>query len=85
MVLDTTAGTGSWKVTMFADTGSGFIQTRAETTLINEGIGAVGFSTGNETVVGNIKSISLTSAIPEPSIALLGGLGLLALLRRRRA
>lgn len=85
MVLDTTAGTGNWNVTMFADTGSGFSQIRAVTTLSDEGIGAVGFSTANETVVGNINSISLTSAIPEPSAALLGGLGMLALLRRRRA
>lgn len=35
-------------------------------------------------VVANIDNLSIT-AIPEPSAALLGGLGLLALLRRRRA
>jgi uncharacterized protein (TIGR03382 family) len=33
--------------------------------------------------VANIDNLSIT-AIPEPSAALLGGLGLLALLRRRR-
>lgn len=35
-------------------------------------------------VVANLDNLSIT-AIPEPSAALLGGLGLLALLRRRRA
>jgi hypothetical protein len=34
--------------------------------------------------VANIDNLSIT-AIPEPSAALLGGLGALALLRRRRA
>mgnify|MGYP001023921038 CR=1 FL=1 len=49
--------------------------------LVNQGIGTPG--------LGNVQMISdnlkLTAeAIPEPSTALLGGLGLLALLRRRR-
>ena len=40
--------------------------------------------TGNTTELFHINALQLT-AIPEPSAALLGGLGLLALLRRRRA
>ena len=38
---------------------------------------------GNHTAIDNL-SINGTVAVPEPSAALLGGLGLLALLRRRR-
>jgi hypothetical protein len=48
-------------------------------------INGVGITHNNVTTSGvNFDSISL-SVVPEPSAALLGGLGLLALLRRRRA
>jgi len=47
----------------------------------NSSFGSVGFSNGFSN--GSISSFEL-SQIPEPSAALLGGLGLLALLRRRR-
>lgn len=45
-------------------------------------IGFVGFSADN-TAAGQIDNFSL-SIIPEPSTALLGGIGMLLLLRRRR-
>jgi hypothetical protein len=50
----------------------------------NPTIGFVGFGreNGNNTAIDNFSLSS--NAIPEPSAALLGGLGLLALLRRRR-
>lgn len=41
-------------------------------------------SAANAQVSGKVYSFGLVAAIPEPSTALLGGLGLLALLRRRR-
>lgn len=41
--------------------------------------------TGAATAVGNLPSGLSSIAVPEPSSALLGGLGLLAILRRRRA
>jgi len=42
-------------------------------------------SPGNNTINGRIDDISLTiTAVPEPSAAFLGGLGVLCLLRRRR-
>lgn len=49
---------------------------------LNETHQFISFHANN--VVANIDNLSIT-AIPEPSAALLGGLGLLALLRRRRA
>ena len=42
----------------------------------------VGF--GVQFATSEVSNFSLT-AVPEPSVALLGGLGLMALLRRRRA
>lgn len=40
--------------------------------------------TGNSNIVG-LNEVRFVNAVPEPSAALLGGLGVLALLRRRRA
>ncbi|TAE91389.1 MAG: PEP-CTERM sorting domain-containing protein [Verrucomicrobia bacterium] len=40
--------------------------------------------TGNSNIVG-MNEVRFVNAVPEPSAALLGGLGVLALLRRRRA
>jgi hypothetical protein len=40
--------------------------------------------TGNHTAIDNLSINGTFAAVPEPSAALLGGLGLLALLRRRR-
>ena len=51
----------------------------------NIGILAIDGSSGNDRLRLNDFSIEGTAVIPEPSTALLGGLGLLALLRRRRA
>jgi hypothetical protein len=41
--------------------------------------------TGPGETAGGFDEVAFSNAIPEPSSALLGGLGLLALLRRRRA
>jgi hypothetical protein len=51
----------------------------------NIGILAIDGSSGNDRLRLNDFSIEGTAIIPEPSAALLGGLGLLVLLRRRRA
>ena len=40
--------------------------------------------TGNHTAIDNLSIIGTVSAVPEPSSALLAGLGLLAMLRRQR-
>lgn len=49
--------------------------------LVNQGVGTAGL--GNAQMISD--NLNLTAeAIPEPSAALLGGLGMLALLRRRR-
>ena len=86
IVLDTTGGSGPWTATWFAkrDTDLGYTEVRATETLISKNITSVGFGKSNTAVSGTIESFSLTS-IPEPSTALLGGLGMLALLRRRRS
>jgi len=76
VVLDTTAA--QWKVEWFVDATS--IHEWTYTT--NPTISYVGLGRANG-VGADFSSFSLT-AIPEPSAALLGGLGLLALLRRRR-
>ena len=47
--------------------------------IVNQGTGTAGI-TNAQMIVDNLK----LTAIPEPSTALLGGLGMLALLRRRR-
>lgn len=49
----------------------------------NPTITHVGF--GVQTATSTVSNFSLSAVVPEPSTALLGGIGLLALLRRRRA
>jgi PEP-CTERM motif len=51
----------------------------------NIGILAIDGSSGNDRLRLSDFSIEGTAVVPEPSAALLGGLGMLALLRRRRA
>jgi hypothetical protein len=76
IVLDTTGA--AWTAEWFINAGS----VRTETYGTNPTIGYVGFGreNGNTSAIDNF---SLT-VIPEPSVALLGGLGVIALLRRRR-
>ncbi len=74
--LDTTGA--AWTAEWFINAGT----VRTETYGTNPTIGYVGFGreNGNTSAIDNF---SLT-VVPEPSSALLGGLGLIALLRRRR-
>lgn len=75
-MLDTT--TPLWTATWFRD--SIQIHTAAYTT--NPTINYIGIYK-HQTASGTVDNLSLT-VVPEPSAALLGGLGMLALLRRRR-
>jgi hypothetical protein len=86
VVLDTTGGTGNWTATWFAKlpASGSFTEVRTETGLVNEDINSVGVAISNPGFDGDLTYFSLTSVVPEPSAALLGGLGLLALFRRRR-
>jgi autotransporter-associated beta strand protein len=79
----------AWKIADFFNTVSGFdadafaINASGFSNTLN---GAFGIALGDTVSGGDNSQIYLTyTAIPEPSAALLGGLGLLALLRRRRA
>lgn len=85
VVLDTTAGSTNWTATWFAKltADTSYTQVRAEADIVTETITSVGFARSNDGVEGTATFFQLSS-IPEPSTALLGGLGLLALLRRRR-
>jgi hypothetical protein len=51
--------------------------------IVNQGTGIPGDLSNAQLVADNLK-LTAADAIPEPSTALLGGLGMLALLRRRR-
>ncbi len=84
VVLDTTAGAGTWTTTWFAkrDTAGSFTEVGAGD-VIDKNITSVGFGKSNTGITGTITSFSLTS-VPEPSTALLGGLGGMLLLHRRR-
>lgn len=88
ILLDTTAGSGNWTVTWLAkltdDATYTTVRATAAVPVANEAnYTSVGFAFANGATDGTLQSFSLTQ-IPEPSAALLGGLGMLALLRRRR-
>jgi hypothetical protein len=84
VVLDTTGGAGAWTATWFAKlpASGSFTEVRAATALLDEDINSVGVAISGRGVDGDLSYFRLTS-VPEPGTALLGGLGLLALLRRR--
>jgi hypothetical protein len=84
IVLDTTGGTGTWTANWFAKkpADGSYTETRASELVTDTDITSVGFALAGRTESGRISSFSLT-AVPEPTAALLGSLGLLALLRRR--
>jgi MYXO-CTERM domain-containing protein len=79
IVLDTTAD--QWSAEWFL--GNTSIGEAAFAVDTNPTINYVGFGRNDGAGI-DLSSFSLTEAVPEPSAALLGGLGLLALLRRRR-
>ena len=82
MVLDTSGDGSSFKATYFLD-GVAFGTDLVMDYAALSAIGGVGFSSRNGT--GIIDNFLLTAeTIPEPGAALLNGLGVLALLRRRR-
>lgn len=84
IVLDTTAAT--WTSTWYAKdatVGSYTLIKDTENVVSQASINSVGFALSGNSVPGTITSFSLTT-IPEPSSALLGGLGFLMLFRRRR-
>lgn len=76
IVLDTTAAL--WTATWFRDS----VQIRTDTYTTNPTINYIGIYKHDD-AAGTVDNLSLT-VVPEPGAALLGGLGLLALLRRRR-
>jgi hypothetical protein len=84
ITLDTTLGAGNWAATYYVGDGSGGFNLLGSVADLNAvTIGSVGIGVFNGDGVANFQSFEL-SVIPEPSAALLGSLGFLALLRRRR-
>lgn len=86
LILDTTSGLSTsqltWKIN--GDTEGTWAANVTGYNSVVFGRGLFGGEGGNDpTGSGTITSIAL-DAVPEPSAALLGGLGMLALLRRRR-
>ena len=85
--LDTTGGPGTWTATWYAKLASSDSYSEVSpTTLVgNEGnFTSIGIAAANSSLTaGTIESFSL-EAVPEPSSAILGLLGSLCLLRRRR-
>lgn len=88
ILLDTTGGTGNWTATWFAKNSTDLTYTTVRSTAAvlqssEANYNSVGFAFSTNATDGTLASFSLTQ-VPEPSAALLGGMGLLALLRRRR-
>ena len=85
VVLDTTTGAGTWTTSWFAKNATdGSYTALGSGNIIDKNITSVGIAKSNTGTSGAISSFSLTSAVPEPSTALLGALAALCLLRRRR-
>ncbi|MCU0795051.1 MAG: PEP-CTERM sorting domain-containing protein [Akkermansiaceae bacterium] len=84
ITLDTTGGTGNWSATYHVGNGSGgFNLLGSVADLGAVDIESVGIGVYNRDFAHNFQSFEL-SVIPEPSTAILGGLGFVVLLRRRR-
>lgn len=84
ITLDTTGGTGNWAATYYVGDGAGgFNSIGSVADLGAVDIESVGIGVNNRDQSYNFQSFEL-SVVPEPSAALLGGLGFLAVLRRRR-
>jgi hypothetical protein len=84
ITLDTTGGAGNWAATYYVGDGSGGFNLLGSAADLNAvAIGSVGIGVYNADGTANFQSFEL-SVVPEPSAALLGSLGMLALLRRRR-
>ena len=85
-VVDTISGTAAGVPLVTATFTSPIALTAPGTyTLVIKGGDFAGTDeTGNHTAIDNLSIIGTVSAVPEPSSALLAGLGLLAMLRRQR-
>lgn len=83
-----TVGSLGFGVTAFGDLaidGGGQLFASLSTDGLSSGLYSIDETTGAASLLGNFTTGMTTISIPEPSSALLGGLGVLALLRRRRA
>lgn len=85
-IVDSISGTGAGVPLVTATFTSPIALTAPGTyTLVIKGGDFAGNDeTGNHTAIDNLSIIGTVSAVPEPSSALLAGLGLLAMLRRQR-
>ncbi len=81
-----TNDTGALFINPTTEDGSGDTAYVAATTIGNDAtiIGSVNLRQGGSTASAGVTIDSITFSIPEPSTALLGALGVLAILRRRR-
>jgi hypothetical protein len=82
--VNTTVPTGGFNITPTSSWAQQSFTFTAQLTSHTLTISNVDHSTYVETLVNNGVMVDNFSVVPEPSAALLGGLGLLALLRRRR-
>jgi hypothetical protein len=84
ITLDTTLGAGNWAATYYVGDGSGGFNLLGSIADLNAvTIGSVGIGVLNGDGNANFQAFEL-SVIPEPSAVLLGSIGMLGLLLRRR-
>ncbi len=85
LIYDTTAGLATSTATLQIDSGLGYATLISNAAVNLSNVKQVGYTYDNTTTTPpSVSNFSLTTNIPEPSAVLLGGMGLLGLLRRRR-